>query len=110
MSVTVTYLDKIPIPEVGVSKVRVFYGPVDLKIVMDSTNPEAPTITDNFPSGLSEDDLFGAVITLEGTTGLVKFIVTQVATDPSTGDVTMGTNSGIPFIYDVSEGRVKMGV
>ena len=107
MPATITYLDKAPIPNIGVSTVRTFLGPANLKIIQSGTN-EAPTMTDNFPSGLTEDDLFGAVVTVEGLSGVGKFIVVYVATDSSTGNITFMMGSGMPFIYDVSEGRVKM--
>lgn len=107
MSATITYLDKTPIPNIGVSTVRTFLGPVNLKIIQGGTN-EAPTMTDNFPSGLTEDDLFGAVVTLESTSRTIKGFVTNVATDHSTGDISFMVGGILSFIYDVSEGRVTV--
>lgn len=107
MPATTTYLDKEPIPHVGVSKVRTFTGPANLKIVMSGTQ-ESVTVTDNFPSGLTEDDLLGALVTVVNPDDVsIKGFISYVTTDPSTGDI-MFSLAYATFNYDVSEGRVKV--
>lgn len=93
-----TYLDKDPIPAVGVSKVRNFGGPVDLKIADGLTG-----VTDNFPLGLTADDLFGAIIVVDDGTDAIRYIADAVY-DDGDGKVyfTLGSQE---FYYNKSTGR-----
>ena len=105
MSTTITYADKTAIAPVGVSQVRTFGGPVNLKIVASGT-AEAMSVTDNFPSGLTARNLFGATIVYKDVDNVEKsFIADGVYTD-SNNDVyfSLGTTA---FYYDFSEGRAK---
>lgn len=68
MAYTYTFHD--PIPEVGVSKVRTFGGPVDLKVVQTVSGNDT-AIADNFPMGLSVEDLFGAVVCVDDVNYIV---------------------------------------
>ena len=107
MSITYSYTDKAAVAPVGVSQVRTFIGPVNLKIMMSGTE-EAVAIIDNFPSGLTERNLFGACVAVtdidEVTT---SYIADAVHTDATTKDVYFSLGSQ-EWYYDVSEGRAKI--
>lgn len=65
-----TYTFHEPIPEVGVSKIRTFGGPVDLKVIQTVSGNDT-AIADNFPMGLSVEDLFGAVVCVDDVNYIV---------------------------------------
>lgn len=94
-----TYLDKNEIKPVGVSKVRTFGGPVDLKI---SDTPEG--FTDNFPMGLTAFDLFGA--TIEVDNGLIKKMYIADAVYDSEGSVYFKLDGQL-YSYEKTTGRVR---
>ena len=96
-----TYLEKATIPAVGVSKVRDFGGPVDLKIY-DKTEG----VTDNFPMGLTVDDLFGAIIRVVDDDKTTRFIADGVYEADGKIYFTIGD---IDAYYDKTEGRVNIG-
>lgn len=93
-----TYLDKEAIKPVGVSQIRKFGGPVDLKIVDKQTG-----VTDNFPLGLTVDDLFGAVIKVEEDLKTTKFIADEVYDLDGKVYFKLGSTQ---LYYDKTEGRV----
>lgn len=93
-----TYADKATIPAVGVSKVRKFGGPVDLAIVDKETG-----VTDNFPMGLTDFDLFGAVIKIEEDLVTKYFIANEVYDLDGKVYFKLGAT---PFYYTKSTGRV----
>lgn len=93
------YLEKTQIPAVGVSQVRKFGGPVDLKIIDKQTG-----VTDNFPMGLTVDDLFGAVVKVEEDLNTVKYIADAVYELDGKVYFTLGT---VGFAYDKAAGRVE---
>lgn len=94
-----TYAEKTTIPAVGVSKVRNFGGPVDLKII-----DAAAGVTDNFPMGLTVDDLFGAIIAVDDETDVVRYIADAVYESEGNVFFTLGTTE---FYYDKAAGRAK---
>lgn len=101
-----TYTFHEPIPEVGVSKIRTFGGPVDLKVVQTVSGNDT-AIADNFPMGLSVEDLFGAVVCVDD----VNYIVLSAeAGKVGNYDVVffrIGCGSGIQtFVYLPSVGKV----
>lgn len=93
------YLEKTAIKPVGVSQIRKFGGPVDLKITDKQTG-----VTDNFPLGLTVDDLFGAVIAVEEDLKTTKYIADSVYELDGKIYFTIGTTT---VNYDKIEGRVK---
>lgn len=96
-----TYLDKTEIPAVGVSQLRKFGGPVDLKIVDKQTG-----VTDNFPLGLTVDDLFGAIINVEDDLKTVKYIADAVYDLDGKVYFTIGN---VNAYYSKTTGRVNIG-
>lgn len=94
-----TYLEKTAIKPVGVSQIRRFGGPVDLKI-----SDKQEGVTDNFPLMLQVDDLFGAVIKIEEDLKTTKYFADAVYELDGQIYFTLGTTQ---FVYDKSEGRVK---
>lgn len=101
----ITYTEKTAIAPVGVSQVRVFDGPVDLKIEVSGT-AENMEVIDNFPSGLSARNLFGAVVELETADGVCKTCIADRVYTVSNGDVYFSLGS-LDLFYDLSEGRAK---
>lgn len=97
-----TYLNKTEIPAVGVSQLRKFGGPVDLKI-----SDKVAGFTDNFPLGLTVDDLFGAIIAVEDDTKTVKYFANAVY-DDGEGKVYF-TYGDVDAYYDKATGRVNAG-
>lgn len=95
-----TYLEKATIPAVGVSQIRKFGGPVDLKI-----SDKTEGFTDNFPMGLCVDDLFGAVIAVEGDSLTKKFIADEVYESDGKVYFTLGS---VNYYYSKSAGRVTV--
>ena len=93
------YLEKAQIPAVGVSQIRKFGGPVDLKIT-DKTEG----FTDNFPMGLTVDDLFGAVVAVIDDSYTKKYIADAVYDNDGKVYFTLGTAN---YYFDKAEGRVK---
>lgn len=93
-----TYLEKDQIPAVGVSQIRKFGGPVDLKIF-----DEAAGFTDNFPMGLTVDDLFGAVIAVKDDSYTKKYIADAVYDNDGKVYFTIGSGD---YYYDKAVGRV----
>lgn len=95
-----TLLEKATIPAVGVSQLRKFGGPVDPKIVDKQTG-----FTDNFPMGLTVDDLFGAIITVEEDLKSTKYIADAVYDLDGKVYFTLGTTR---YAYDKTLGRVNV--
>lgn len=93
-----SYLEKTTIPAVGVSKVRTFGGPVDLKI-----SDKTEGVTDNFPMGLTEFDLFGAVIKVEDDTKTTRYAADAVYDADGKVYFTLGSAQ---LYYDKTAGRV----
>ena len=94
-----TYLPKEAIKPVGVSKVRTFGGPVDLKI-----SDKTEGFTDNFPMGLTAFDLFGATIKVEDDTNEKMYIADAVY--EADGNVYFKLDGQL-YNYEKSTGRVK---
>lgn len=99
-----TYPTKADIAPVGVSQVRVFYGPVNL-VITETTSGSDTAVTDNFPQKLTEEQLFGAVIAVDDGTNVKKFIADEVYTASGKVYFKLGTNA---FYYDQELGRVKV--
>ena len=95
-----TLLPKDQIPAVGVSQLRKFGGPVDLKITDKQTG-----FTDNFPMGLTVDDLFGAIVVLEEDLKSTKLFADVVYDLDGKVYFTLGT---VHYAYDKTEGRVNV--
>lgn len=92
------YLEKTAIKPVGVSKIRNFGGPVDLKIT-----DKQEGVTDNFPLGLTVDDLFGALVAIEEDLKTTKYFADVVYELDGKIYFTLGTTQ---LYYDKSVGRV----
>lgn len=93
------YLPKDQIKPVGVSQIRKFGGPVDLKI-----EDKREGFIDNFPMGLTVDDLFGAVIAVIDDNNTKKYIADAVYDDGEKVYFTLGTTN---YYFDKAEGRAK---
>lgn len=94
-----TYIDKNSINPVGVSKVRSFGGPIDLKI-----EDKTEGVTDNAPMNLGVDDLLGAVIAIEDDSLTTKYIADAVYESSNKIYFTLGTTE---FYYDKATSRFK---
>lgn len=92
-----TYLDKNTIPAVGVSKLRKFGGPVDLKI-----EDKTAGVTDNAPMGLCVDDLVGAIIKVEDDSKTTFAFANEVYEADSKIYFTLGSAQ---LYYDKATGR-----
>lgn len=95
-----TYLTKAAIKPVGVSKVRDFGGPVDL-LIEDKTEG----VIDNFPMGLTVDDLFGAIIKVDNGTRVKKYAADGVYESEGKIYFSLGANA---VYYDKVTGRVNI--
>lgn len=92
------YLPKDEIKPVGVSQIRKFGGPVDLKIT-----DNAEGFIDNFPMGLTVDDLFGAVVAVIDDSYTKKYIADAVYDNDGKVYFTLGTAH---YYFDKAAGRV----
>ena len=99
------YPDKDLIAPIGVSQLRKFGGPVDLAITLTTSGDDTED-TDNFPSGLTVDDIFGAIVTLKNTSDVVyKCIANAVYVSSDNIYFSLGSQN---FYYDVEASRVKI--
>lgn len=100
------YVDKSDIAPVGVTEFRKVTKPITLKITVEPSGDDI-NVTDNFPKGLTVDDIFGAVVIVDNKgTNQIAYQFADVVCKHADGNIYFDLGTAHMY-YDVAASRVK---
>lgn len=96
------YPDKASVEPFGTSRFRTFIGPITLSIKTDTVDSDT-SITDNFPNGLTADNLVGAILVENGKR---RIIIAAEDSDDAIKFVYHNGTTNVTMLYSKEYCRV----